>query len=520
MNETLAQAIQPEWVSTEQLDDDYRPVLKMVRELIGVIPNCNPVLEIWPTGFRTFNLLVPNLLNLPAALVGQGAPKDLVGIAMYSSSNAAGCPYCTAHHCSFAIRRGADPDAVLGKRTEAEAAVANLAEAMAVVPARVTKAHIEAVEAHLSDTDIEWIVLAVGLGGFLNKFMDTMGIQLEEDTVADVQAMLRPTGWDPTRHLWTSEEVAGQSPEEGRPLSAAASGWTEVDRSDEIPVDSIATYLRVFRQAPGAVRLEKAWTKGVSGRIGPTLLMLEEEIGYAFPILGAITSTKVVKAIATGLRDNLDAEVSRIGLKAKLLAGMVYAGGVGNELLLNELAVVAEAVAPGIDPRLMAATRRFAKEPAVTASVPHGLSIDEAAALLLAKAASSSPAEVSEITVATVSPTLDADEIVELVVFLSLLQTLARLYSFYEVRYPALEDEVGEAVEAHAGNPSGSPNSGRNSNPAPGDDPAASTVVERSASAAATVGTLPTASPTPPAPPKRPRPGGGATVILRPQTAR
>ena len=103
MNMTLAQQIESDWVSDEHLNENYKPVLNMVRELIGVIPNCNPVLEIWPTGFRTFNLLIPNMLNLPSALFGQGAPKDLVGIAMYASSNAAGCPYCTAHHCSFAI---------------------------------------------------------------------------------------------------------------------------------------------------------------------------------------------------------------------------------------------------------------------------------------------------------------------------------------------------------------------------------------------------------------------------------
>ncbi|MEM7276090.1 MAG: hypothetical protein AAF547_23655, partial [Actinomycetota bacterium] len=305
MNHTLAQEIEPAWVSAEHLNDNYKPILKMVRELIGVIPNCNPILEIWPTGFRTFNLLVPNLLNLPAALLGQGAPKDLVGIAMYASSNAAGCPYCTAHHCSFAIRRGADPNAVLGERTPTEAAVADLAEAIAVVPHRVTPELVDAAAAHVSEQDLEWIVLAVSLGGFLNKFMDAMGIPLEEDTITEVQAMLRPTGWNPGKHLWSTGEDDDYV-QEGRTLASSQGRWTEVDTSDEIPVDGIRTYLRIFRQAPGAVRLEKEWTKGVSGRIGPVLLMLEEEIGYAFPSLAALHNHKVVKAIATALRDNLD----------------------------------------------------------------------------------------------------------------------------------------------------------------------------------------------------------------------
>ena len=77
---TLAQMIEPESVGFDVLEKEYRPLLKLVEQLIGVVPNCDPVLEIWPPGFRSYNLLVPNLLNLPASLVGQGAPKDLVGL--------------------------------------------------------------------------------------------------------------------------------------------------------------------------------------------------------------------------------------------------------------------------------------------------------------------------------------------------------------------------------------------------------------------------------------------------------
>ncbi len=440
MNETLAQALEPDWASREHLDENYAPVLAMVRELIGVVPNCNPILEIWPPGFRTFNLLIPNMLNLPASLLGQGAPKDLVGIAMYASSSAAQCPYCTAHHCSFAIRRGADPDAVLGDRSPVEAAVADLAEAMAVVPPQVTRAHIEAVEEHLSDEDVEWIVLAVSLGGFLNKFMDSMGIQLEEEAVADVQALLRPKGWNPGKHLWETELEAGLE-QEGRPLSAAAPEWTTVDNSEDIPVDGVRTYLRVFRQAPGAVRLEKGWTKGVSGRIGPVLLMLEEEIGYAFPVLGTLRGHKVVKAIATALRDNLDANRSVIGLETKLLAGLVYAGEVKNELLQSEMMLLIDLLVPNANPAKLAAIRRFAAAPAQESVVPSGLDTRAAAAVMLAKSASPSPSMVSEITVAMVHPTLSSAEIVELIVWLSLLQTLNRLYTFSEIKYLLDDDQ-------------------------------------------------------------------------------
>ena len=45
-------------VDMAQLHKDYKPMLRLVREIIGVVPNCDPYLEIWPAGFRTYNLLV------------------------------------------------------------------------------------------------------------------------------------------------------------------------------------------------------------------------------------------------------------------------------------------------------------------------------------------------------------------------------------------------------------------------------------------------------------------------------
>src|SRR5271170_4388496 len=91
----------------ETLHAQYGALLKLVEKLIGVIPNCDPYLEIWPSAFRTYNVMVPNFLNLPFSLWGVGAPSDVVGLSMYVASRTAGCAYCSAHTSSFAIRRGA-----------------------------------------------------------------------------------------------------------------------------------------------------------------------------------------------------------------------------------------------------------------------------------------------------------------------------------------------------------------------------------------------------------------------------
>src|SRR6187401_1651976 len=130
MADTLAESLKHESVDWNSLHRNYNPLLNLVRELIGIIPNCDPTLEIWEPGFRTYNLLVPNMFNLPNTLFGSKSFKSSMGLAMYASSKAA-CAYCTAHACSFALRRGASTEAIAGTRSKKENAVVNLAEKLA-----------------------------------------------------------------------------------------------------------------------------------------------------------------------------------------------------------------------------------------------------------------------------------------------------------------------------------------------------------------------------------------------------
>src|SRR5690242_7073784 len=116
MATTLAQRMKPAAVDWSTLHRDYNPLLNLVKELLGVIPNCDPTLEIWQPGFRTYNLLVPNMFNLPATLFGSKSFKAAMMLAMWASSKAV-CAYCTAHACSFALRRGIRTEVLAGSRT-------------------------------------------------------------------------------------------------------------------------------------------------------------------------------------------------------------------------------------------------------------------------------------------------------------------------------------------------------------------------------------------------------------------
>ena len=117
----LVELLEREAVPFETLHSRYGSLLELVRKLLGVVPNCDPYLEIWPPAFRTYNVMVPNLLNLPLMVWGFGAPRSTVGMAMYVSSRAAGCMYCSAHSCTFALRRGATVDEVASALDDAPA---------------------------------------------------------------------------------------------------------------------------------------------------------------------------------------------------------------------------------------------------------------------------------------------------------------------------------------------------------------------------------------------------------------
>jgi alkylhydroperoxidase family enzyme len=199
----LVELLEKDAVPFETLHTRYGPLLELVRRLIGVVPNCDPYLEIWPTAFRTYNVMVPNLLNLPFLVWGLGAPRSTLGLALYVSSRMAGCPYCSAHTCSFALRRGATVEQVASALdseralTPADRAAVRVARALSVVPAAIDDEARADLRRCFSEADAEWVVLSIAMMGWLNKMMDALGVPLEEATVSEVSGVIGPSGWTP-----------------------------------------------------------------------------------------------------------------------------------------------------------------------------------------------------------------------------------------------------------------------------------------------------------------------------------
>ena len=377
----LTELLENDAVPLETLTDRYGALLELVRKLLGIVPNCDPYLEIWPPAFRSYNVMVPNLLNLPFLIWGFGAPRRSVGLAMYVSSRTAGCMYCSAHSCTFALRRGATVDEVASALEEQPAlsagdrAVVRVARAMAGGPTAIDDDIRAGLLDHFSPGDAEWIVLSVAMMGWLNKAMDALGVPLEAPTVGEVANVISSSGWTPGKHL---DGV--------------------VPATDPPQADSLATRLSLIRYAPRAISLDKAWTRGVPDRWPEVGQYLEQLTGHDFPVLSRLRHRRAVRAIATMIRDTLSETV--IGRDEKLAAGLIYAREMESEALETALGALGATDLP------------------------------DSPVLGLARAISPSPALAGAAVTEAARP-IPAAGIVELVSFIALLQLLHRLSSFY-----------------------------------------------------------------------------------------
>jgi alkylhydroperoxidase family enzyme len=377
----LSRLLEKEAVPLETLQARYGSLLELVRKLIGVMPNSHGYLEIWPTALRTYNVLMPNLLNMPFLMWGMGASRSTVGLTMYVSSRAAGCAYCSAHSCNFALRRGATVEEVASALdrapalTEADRAAVRVARALSVVPADISEEDRANLRRHFSEADAEWVVLAAAMMGWLNKAMNALGVPLEEATVAGANGVIGASGWTPGQHM------TGPLPT-GSPPSA----------------DSLGTRLSLVRYAPLALKLDKQWTAGVPDRWPAVGEFLKQRTGHSFPVLSRLRHRRAVRAIATAIKDNLDESI--IGRDNKLAGGLIYARTVGNPSLIESLQALGARELP------------------------------DSPTQILARAISPSPSAVDESVIES-SRGISPAGIVELVTFISVLQTLHRLSSYY-----------------------------------------------------------------------------------------
>lgn len=128
----------------------------------------------------------------------------------YLSSMTAGCRYCEAHAVRAAVRYGSDEDKlnnIWDFRTypafdNAERAAFELAIAASSVPNTVDDDIAENMRTYWNEGEIVEILGVIALFGYLNRWNDSMGTQLEEPAAADGENYLAVKGWSRGKHIY------------------------------------------------------------------------------------------------------------------------------------------------------------------------------------------------------------------------------------------------------------------------------------------------------------------------------
>jgi uncharacterized peroxidase-related enzyme len=128
----------------------------------------------------------------------------------YLSSRTAGCRYCEAHAIRAAERYGSEQDKInhiweyktYSAFTNAERAAFDLAIAASTVPNSNNDEISENMRKHWDEGEIVEILGVIALFGYLNRWNDSMGTQLEEPAAEDGDRFLSGKGWTRGKHKY------------------------------------------------------------------------------------------------------------------------------------------------------------------------------------------------------------------------------------------------------------------------------------------------------------------------------
>ncbi len=184
-------------------DQDLQKLIQFYEETLGFCPNSVKTMHHRPRIAYAFiemnKAVMQNNGRVTSAL------KRLVG---YISSNAAGCRYCQAHTIRAAERYCAEKEQLENiwnykthaSFSEAEKAALDLALAASVIPNAVTDEIAENARKYWNEGEIVEIMGVIALFGYLNRWNDSMGTQIEEGAIVSGNELLKEKGWETGKH--------------------------------------------------------------------------------------------------------------------------------------------------------------------------------------------------------------------------------------------------------------------------------------------------------------------------------
>ena len=131
-----------------------------------------------------------------------------------AASLASGCLHCQSHGSYHLHRIGVSDEKIQAMWTyqdsdlftEAERAALDLAFAAGVAPNAVEPENFEELRKHFTDTQIIEILAVIAVGGFLNRWNDTIATVTDQESVDWASEVLAQVGWDTGKHTGKTKE--------------------------------------------------------------------------------------------------------------------------------------------------------------------------------------------------------------------------------------------------------------------------------------------------------------------------
>jgi uncharacterized peroxidase-related enzyme len=189
--------------STENEDKNFQDLIAFFNETLGFCPNSVKTMYHRPSIAYAFIELNKAVMENKGRVTS--ALKRLIG---YISSYVAGCRYCQAHTIRAADRYGAEAEKlenIWQFRThpafsEPERAALEFAFASSTIPNSVDDTIAENLRLHWDEGEIVEILGVIALFGYLNRWNDSMGTELEKDAIASGEKYLKQNGWTTGKH--------------------------------------------------------------------------------------------------------------------------------------------------------------------------------------------------------------------------------------------------------------------------------------------------------------------------------
>ncbi len=189
----------------ENEDQDFQNLITFFNETLGFCPNSVKTMYHRPRIAYAFIELNKAVMENKGRVTS--ALKRMIG---YISSNVAGCRYCEAHTIRAAERYGAETekmDNIWEYKThkafsEAERAALEFAFLSSIIPNQVDDEIAEKLRRYWDEGEIVEIMGVIALFGYLNRWNDSMGTEIEEGAVESGEKYLKEDGWTTGKHSY------------------------------------------------------------------------------------------------------------------------------------------------------------------------------------------------------------------------------------------------------------------------------------------------------------------------------